>query len=518
MGERPTTAEAEQAAQASERDRHRVVLDVVLAETAALLGQEPGEIDPSRPYLDYGYNSLAAVELTQQLGRLYGTELPLTMLFDQPTPEAVAAYLLSRLGLATGDAPRQRTAARVSAGTASADAGEEEPIAVVGMACRLPGGADSPEELWRLLAEGRDAISAFPTDRGWDLDGLYHPDPDHPGTAATRGGGFLRGVADFDAEFFGISPREALAMDPQQRLLLEGVWRAFEDAGIDPESRRGTDTGVYAGVTGTDYAYLAHADRTRLQGYWGLGTLGAVASGRVAYTYGFQGPALTIDTACSSSLVATHLAIQSLRNGETTLAIAAGVTIMATPTVFIEFSRQRALSPDGRCRSFDTTADGTGFSDGLAILLLERLTDAQHHGHHIHAILRGSAINQDGASNGLTAPNGPAQQHAIQQALHNAHLTPHDIDAIEAHGTATTLGDPIEAQALHHTYAPQRPTNQPLHLGTLKSNIGHTQAAAGIAGIIKMITALHHNHPPKPLPIPTPVPSTNLTLTQKAMG
>ncbi|MEU8828448.1 type I polyketide synthase [Streptomyces sp. NPDC048636] len=471
-------------AESAADERLRIVLDVVVRETAALLGQPPHAIDPRRPYLDYGYNSLAAVALTEELSSLCGLELPLTMLFDQPNPYAVARYLLSRMGLTDGDTTEPEAPPEGEA------CGADDPIAVVGVACRYPGGVGSPEELWRLVDEGRDAITGFPADRGWPLDELYHPDPDHPGTAYATSGGFVHAATEFDAEFFGISPREALAMDPQQRLLLEGVWEVFEDAGIDPGTLRSSRTGVFAGVSGVDYSYVARSGGTGLQGYWGIGTLPAVASGRVAYTFGFEGPALTVDTACSSSLVATHLAMRSLRHGECSMAVVGGVTVAATPTVYLEFSRQRALSPDGRCRSFAEEADGTGFSDGLGVLLLERLSDARRLGHRVRAVLRGSAVNQDGASNGMTAPNGPSQERVIRAALADAGLSVAEVDVVEGHGTATVLGDPIEAQALLATYGQGRAVGRPLWLGSLKSNIGHTQAAAGVGGLIKMIMAM----------------------------
>ncbi|MGY6026847.1 SDR family NAD(P)-dependent oxidoreductase [Streptomyces spinosirectus] len=489
---------ADRLARLPEAERAERVLALVREEASCTLGlRSPESVRPDQPLRELGMDSVTAVELRNRLAARLGARLPATLLFDHPTPARLAEYLLTNALAARGRTTRRSDPRPNRSTTAPAD----EPVAVVAMACRLPGGVSDPQDLWRLVAEGRDAVGPFPAGR-WDVESLYDPDPDAPGKSYAREGGFLDDIESFDAGFFGITPKEAAAMDPQQRLLLETAWEALERAGIVPARLAGSTTGVYVGMFGSDYLSGSRLDQ--LDGYVGTGSALSVASGRLSYALGLHGPALTVDTACSSSLVAVHLATQALRSGECDLALAGGVTLMVTPGTFVEFSRLRGLSATGRCRSFSDDADGAIWAEGVGMIVLKRLSDARRDGDQVLAVVRGTAVNQDGRSQGLSAPNGPAQEQVIRRALELSRLEPADIDYVEAHGTGTTLGDPIEANALARVFGGSRPHDRPLYLGSLKSNLGHTQAASGVAGLIKVVQSLRHQTLPATLHAGTP--------------
>ncbi|MBM7090554.1 type I polyketide synthase, partial [Streptomyces sp. S12] len=473
----------------------------LVAAVAEAAGVDPGTVDPDRPIAELGLGSRQLVTLGAGLAELTGRTPDASAVFDHPTVTALAAAALHGPGAGPDTRP-DVPAPRPHSGPAGEPSGPVgDDIAIVSMACRFPGGADDPEALWQLLAEGRDAVTDVPPGR-WNTDGLHDPDPEAAGTAYSLRGGYLTGIDRFDAPFFGISPREAEAMDPQQRLLLQTAWETVERAGIVPGTLDGTATGVYVGLY--DSGYLAAAGLDRLDGHVGTGSASSVASGRIAYSLGLQGPAVTVDTACSSSLVALHLAARALADGTCDLALAGGATLLVTPRGHVEFSRLRGLSPSGRCSPFSADADGVVWAEGCGLVLLKRLADARRDGDRVLAVIKGSAVNQDGRSQGLSAPSGPAQERVLRAALDAAGLRPGDLDHVETHGTGTRLGDPIEGRALARVFGPDRPAGRPLAIGSLKSNLGHTQAAAGIAGVIKTVLALRHETLPASLHAGTP--------------
>lgn len=453
-------------------------------------------ISANASFFKIGGNSLRVVQVQNALQKVLGRPVSTSVLYEFFTINTLAAHLTGGGADIGKKIVKRRTA------------DQEEPIAVIAMSCRLPGGVDTPKEFWEFLERGGDGIIDVPTDR-WDANALYDPDPETRGKSYCRKGGFVYPIDLFDAAFFGISPREARALDPAQRLMLETSWEAFERAGYTMDELRGSQTGVFVGIGKGyhEYGLATAGGLSDLDGYYGTGAAGSTMSGRVSYSFGLEGPSMTVDTACSSSLVATHLACNALREGECELALASGVTLMLSPDLHIEFSRLRGMSPDGRCKSFSSTTDGTGWSEGSAVAILKRLSDAERDGDPIHAIIRGTAVNHAGHSASLTTPSGPAQQRVIRQALANSDLEPGDIDYLEAHGTGTKLGDPIEATSLASVFGGQRQGDDPLWVGSVKSNLGHTQAAAGLAGAFKAILGMQNNRIPKTLHVEEPTPS-----------
>jgi acyl transferase domain-containing protein/acyl-CoA synthetase (AMP-forming)/AMP-acid ligase II/acyl carrier protein len=472
---------------------------------AAKLRLSRTAIDPRQPLSQLGLDSLSAVQLAGELEEFLKTPLSPVLIYDHPTIDALARHLAGdERTESVGRGPLSVASRETNAGDFGHGPRTTGEIAIVGIGCRFPQ-ADGPKQFWELLRRGGDAISEIPAER-WNADEYYSSDPSAAGKMTTRFGGFLSNVDRFDRGFFGISPREAERMDPQQRLLLEVTWEAFEDAGQDVDRLAGKSVGVFVGIASNDYARLQLGDPATLDAYVGTGNALSIAANRLSYTFDFHGPSMAVDTACSSSLVAVHLACQSLRRGESRLAVAAGVNLILTPDLTINFSRANMMAPDGRCKAFDASADGYVRSEGVGVVILKPLAQAKADGDRVYAVIRGSAINQDGRSNGLTAPNRQSQESVLRAAYADARVCPGEVDAIEAHGTGTSLGDPIEALALGHVLSEGRPADRPAWLGSVKTNIGHTEAAAGIAGLIKMALALHHGELPASLHFENPNP------------
>ncbi|MBK8783716.1 MAG: hypothetical protein IPO22_18355 [Anaerolineales bacterium] len=474
---------------------------------ASILEMDAASIDPRQPFTYYGLGSVQAVSLTGDLEDFLDRKLAPTLAWDYPTIELLANHLASYsqpTKTVSPPAPIQPSSKFT-----------REPIAIIGMSCRFPKAAN-PQAFWDLLRNGVDAISEVPADR-WNVDAFYSSDSATPGKVTSRWGGFLENVDLFDTHFFGISPREAARMDPQQRLLLEVSWEALENAFIPPASLAGTRTGVFVGISSNDYSRLQFDDAEKIDAYAGTGNAHSIAANRLSYFYDLRGPSMAIDTACSSSLVAAHLACQSLQNGESDLGVVGGVNLILTPELTITFSQARMLSPDGRCKTFDASADGYVRGEGCGVIILKRMSDAIRDGDNILALIRGSAVNQDGRSNGLTAPNGLAQQDVIRQALSNAQVAPHQINYVEAHGTGTPLGDPIEMASLHAVLDDGQ-TNGRVLVGSVKTNIGHLESAAGIAGLIKSVLAMQHEAIPPHLHLKEVNPYLSLENSRLEIG